>query len=232
MHMCCRLVIRLWVVQDIIYTSKYDGDLKSAARSNTEVVDVVNGSGTIAQELKVVSERFQKEKKDKDLAQAAAQNGNDSGTPSSAAQAASDMPRSPAVQSFMVGRVCKDEAKLAEAEQKAKFLINSNVQFMVYPGSYVDLEKKMKACSASKPCEKPKWTLIFVDPGQLGEAATAPHLRTVPLNSKFIANFLKAVVHTRDNSGSMLGGRDLYVLCSNGSATNLSKLPNLLQEKG
>ncbi|CAE6969779.1 unnamed protein product [Symbiodinium sp. CCMP2592] len=219
------------LLQDIIYTSKYDGDLKVAVRNQTEVVDVVNGSGTIGEELKKVSEQFTKEKKAKDLAQAAAQ--TDSGSaPAAAAEAASDTSRSPAVQSFMVGRVCSDEAKLAEAEQKAKFLINSNVQFMVYPGSYVDLEKKMKASSASKPCERPKWTLIFVDPAQLGEAATAPHLRTVPLNSKFISNFLKAVVHTRDNTGSMLGGRDLYVLCSNGSTTNVTKLPNLLQEKG
>ena len=75
-----------------------------------------------------------------------------------------------------------------QREAKAKRMLDANVMLTVIPSSEKKVREAIQSSAAGKVRgEEGKLNVaIFIDPGLLGEAATAPHLRLPPLNTSCI----------------------------------------------
>ena len=77
---------------------------------------------------------------------------------------------------------------IAGADKAARTLLNSNVQLHEIPNSEKKARTLLQASAAAKPgdLDPQRFVGICLDPVQLGEALTAPHLRHPPMGVEVI----------------------------------------------
>ena len=82
--------------------------------------------------------------------------------------------------------IAEDHVELVkQREAKAKRMLDANVMFTVIPSSEKKVREALQSSAAGKVRgeEGKQCVGIFIDPGLLGEAATAPHVRLAPVNT-------------------------------------------------
>ena len=134
----------------------------------------------------------------------------------------------------MGDKVITDEVQLEyvrEAEVKATRLIDAHITLAVYPTSEKEAAKILTESAAGKVVGRDgtKYIGIVIDPGQMGETATSPHLRIPALHVNEIKTLLRSIIQTRNSAAATaetaeLGLHDIFFLFDNMHPHNMQKL--------
>ncbi len=119
------------------------------------------------------------------------------------------------------------EQIISSAELAAKRLIDANVCLAETPSSEKKAREIFEGSAAFKVLgvESEKYIAIILDPGQMGETITCPHLRIPPLNQDEMKLMLRAFIAARDPpDGMSLAACDLYFAFDNGHPHNMQKI--------
>ena len=179
------------VVQDAIYHVKHDECIRTAVRAAKAPEDACD-TGSLEAALSTFHEALKAEqaKADKDTKE---QSAPDEETTTDIAEAPEMTPTDHILKMVQdaTGTKLDDEKKgmVAEEESKVRRLVNANLTFATIPKS----AKKTVEIISNSPAGKVRgqggngsFVGVFVDPSQMGEPATAPHIRAKPINQEVV----------------------------------------------
>ncbi|CAK0812470.1 unnamed protein product, partial [Prorocentrum cordatum] len=122
-----------------------------------------------------------------------------------------------------------DIEKIKAAEKDVTRIFDANVTLCPMPDSEKKARAALQGSAVGKGPEQhgaeKKFTLIFVDPGLLGEPVTAPHIRINAVPQDKIKVLLRAVLSRFDDGskGSAIHDTDLFLLFDNHLHYNVQK---------
>ena len=120
------------------------------------------------------------------------------------------------------------------AEIQARRLIDAHVTLVVYPKSEKQARTIYKDSIANKVqgVLGKKYVGIIIDPAQMGETVTAPHVRIPPLQFEELRMFMRALITERaPPDGTTLAAHDLYFVFDNGHPVNMQKCGQIFVNK-
>ena len=221
--------------QEIVYMTKYDDVLRTGLRASKTPEDIFD-TGKLQEDLSKIEREFDKEKSPNGPT-----DGTTDGTAGEAATASQTQDQQPEATG---ARESENVAKFLEfvdkkspmteekmdciraAEIQARRLIDAHVSLVVFPKS----EKQARAIFKGSIANKvqgvlgKKYVGIIIDPGQMGETVTAPHVRIPPLASDELRMFMRALITERaPPDGNTLAAHDLYFVFDNGHPVNMQK---------
>ncbi len=220
--------------QELVYGTEHDETMKAAMRAGKTPEDILD-MGTIQPAMQRATDEFEKYKKKHGLADTAEP---ESSVLPGAATAATDAAVSDEARQIRSAKAkfleqlegnatAEHDQILASAELAAKRLIDANVCLAETPTSEKKAKEIFEGSAAFKVAgvESEKYIAIILDPGQMGETITCPHLRIPPLSQDDLKLILRAFIAARDPpDGMSLASCDLYFAFDNGHPHNMQKI--------